>query len=82
MSTADAQAELGRTLARRSARPTTESSNRRNRKLGVVETSSISIVPEPARKAVEDACKKALILWPNAKAAILFGSRARRPLRQ
>ena len=77
MSTAEAQSEFGRTLALHSARPTTESSNRRNRKLGVVETSSRSIVPEPARKVVEDACKKALILWPNAKAAILFGSRAR-----
>ena len=77
MSTAEAQAEFGRTLAGHLARPTTESSNRRNRKLGVVKTSSRSIVPEPARKVVEDACKKALILWPNAKAAILFGSRAR-----
>ncbi len=77
MSTAEAQAGFGRTLARHSGRPTTESSNRRNCKLGVVETSSRSTVPEPARKVVEDACKKALILWPNAKAAILFGSRAR-----
>ena len=77
MSTAEAQAEFGRNLARHSDRPAKESSNRRNRKLGVVETSSRSIFPEPARKVVEDACKKALILWPNAKAAILFGSRAR-----
>ena len=34
-------------------------------------------VPEPACKAVVDFCKDALIKWPNAKAAILFGSRAR-----
>ena len=41
MSTAEAQAEFGQTLARGSARPATESSNRRNHKLGVVETSKL-----------------------------------------
>ena len=43
----------------------------------VVEATANSIAPEPAFKAVEKACKDALNLWPNANAAVLFGSRAR-----
>ncbi len=43
----------------------------------VVEATANSIVPEPAFKAIEKACKDALNSWPNAEAAVLFGSRAR-----
>ena len=71
------QAESGRTLAPDSVRPSAISSNRRFRTWGKVATVENALVPAPACKTVEDACRNALALWPDAKAAILFGSRAR-----
>ena len=43
----------------------------------VVEASANSVASEPAFTAIEKACKNVLVSWPNAKAAVLFGSRAR-----
>lgn len=77
MSTAKAQAEVRRILARGPILQTTESPNRRLRTWGDVEATANSIVPKSAFKAVEKACKDTLVSWPNAKAAVLFGSRAR-----
>ena len=71
------QAESGRTLAPDSVRPSAISSNQRFRTWGKVATVENALVPAPACKTVEDACRNALALWPDAKAAILFGSRAR-----
>ena len=42
-----------------------------------VEANANSVVSEPAFSAIEKACKNALVSWPDAKAAVLFGSRAR-----
>ena len=42
-----------------------------------VDSTASALAAEPVRKAVADLCEDALIKWPNAKAAILFGSRAR-----
>ena len=77
MSTAKAQAEVRRILARGPVPQNWESPNRQLRTWGVVEATAGSIAPDSAFKAVEKACKDALISWPNAKAAVLFGSRAR-----
>ena len=77
MNESEAQAEFGRTLALDPARSPATFSNRRFRTWGKVAAAQKALVPEPRFKAVEDACKNALILWPDAKAAILFGSRAR-----
>ena len=77
MSTAKAQAEVRRILARGPVPQNWESPNRQSRTWGVVEATAGSIAPDSAFKAVEKASKDALISWPNAKAAVLFGSRAR-----
>lgn len=77
MDKSEAQAESGRTLALDSVRPSAIASNRQFRTWGKVAAVDSALVPAPGCKTVEDACRKALALWPNAKAAILFGSRAR-----
>lgn len=75
MSTAEAQAELGLISARNPAQPTAESSERRLWALG--EFGVPALATEPAYEEIVDACKCALNLWPDAKAAILYGSRVR-----
>ena len=77
MNQSEAEAESGRTMAPDSVRPSAISSNRRFRTWGKVAAVENAVVPAPACKTVEDACRNALTLWPDAKAAILFGSRAR-----
>ena len=77
MNQSEAQAESGHTLAPDSVRPSAISSSRRFRTWGKVAAVENAAVPAPACKTVEDACRNALTLWPDAKAAILFGSRAR-----
>ena len=77
MNQSEAQAESGRTMAPDSVRPSAISSSRRFRTWGKVAAVENAVVPAPAYKTVEDACRNALTLWPDAKAAILFGSRAR-----
>ena len=77
MSTAKAQGKFGRNLAPSLDRAVAEPSNRRFRTWSGVNTAAKTFDLETAGKAVEAACKNALALWPNAKAAILFGSRAR-----
>ena len=77
MSAAEAQTEIGRTLALGPARLPAEHSNRRLTARGVATPIEHRRVPEPVFKEVGAACEYALTLWPNAKAAILFGSRAR-----
>ena len=77
MNSAEAQAKTKRNLALDPAWPPKNSSNPRYRSRGTVDATAHALNPRPVRKAVEDACKRALVLWPNAKAAILYGSRAR-----
>ena len=77
MSAAEGQAEIGRILAQDPARSPAELSNRRFRVDAVAAPTENNRVPEPAYEEVGAACEYALRLWPNAKAAILFGSRAR-----
>lgn len=77
MNRSEAQAESGRTMAPDSVRPSAISSSRRFRTWGKVAAVENAVVPAPTYKTVEDACRNALTLWPDAKAAILFGSRAR-----
>ena len=77
MSAAEAQAGIGRTLA---LDPAGLSAERLNRRFGACEVAAPvenNHVSEPAYKEVGAACEYALALWPNANAAILFGSRAR-----
>lgn len=78
MSAAEAQAGIGRTLA---LDPAGLSAERLNRRFGACEVAAPienNHVSEPAYKEVGAACEYAHTLWPNANAAILFGSRARR----
>ena len=77
MSTAEAQAELGRISAPNPVQSVADPTNRRFQTWGGVSATAKTSDLETARKAVEAACKNALISWPDAKAAILFGSRAR-----
>ena len=77
MSAAEAQAELVRSLAPRPARPDVKHPSRRLRTSSDVNATAETSELEYAYKAVEIACNNALISWPDAKAAILFGSRAR-----
>jgi len=77
MDKSEAQAESGRTLALDSVRPSAIASNRRLPTRVNIAAVDNALLPAPACKTVADACKKALALWPDAKAAILFGSRAR-----
>ena len=75
MNTAETKAGLGLISARNPARPTAESSERRLWALG--EFGAPALATEPAYEEIVDACKCALNLWPDAKAAILYGSRVR-----
>ena len=77
MSAAEAEAELEQVLAPRPARSAVEPPNRRFRTSSDVSETAKTSSLESAYKAVGVACSNALISWPDAKAAILFGSRAR-----
>lgn len=77
MSAAEAQAEVERTWALDPYGLFAERSNRRFRASEVAAPIENDRVSEPVCKEVGSACEYALRLWPNAKAAILFGSRAR-----
>ena len=72
-----AEAELGQASASGAAQSAKNSSRRRLWALGHFESNADALVSDPAYKEVEDACKDALVLWPNANAAVLYGSRAR-----
>jgi len=77
MGATEVQAAFRSTSALDQDRSVADSSSGRFRARQAVEATAMAPAPEPARKAVVDFCKDALIKWPNAKAAILFGSRAR-----
>ena len=77
MGAAEVQAAFGSTSALDQDRSVADSSSGRFRARQAVEATAMAPAPESACKAVVDFCKDALIKWPNAKAAILFGSRAR-----
>ena len=77
MSTAEAQAELGRISATAPVPTVADPSNRRFPRRSSVSATAKASDHETDYKSVEVACKNALVSWPNAKAAILFGSRAR-----
>ena len=77
MGTAEVQGAFGSTSALGQDWPVADSANGNFRTRQAVETTAMAFVPEPTCKAVADLCEDALIKWPNAKAAILFGSRAR-----
>ena len=77
MSTAEAQAELGRISATAPVPTVADPSNRRFPRRSSVSATAKASDHETDYKSVEVACKNALVSWPNAKAAVLFGSRAR-----
>ena len=77
MSVADTQTEIRRALAPDPARSPAELSNRRFRACAAAAQTETDHAPGPACKEVGSACEYALTLWPDAKAAILFGSRVR-----
>ena len=72
-----AEAEFGRTSASGAAQSAKNSSRRRLWALGHFESTANALVSDPAYKEIQNACKDALVLWPNAIAAVLYGSRAR-----
>ena len=77
MSSAETQAEFEQTSFPDTGRSLGTSSDRRSRMQGVAETAESAFVPDSACNIVKEKCEDALSLWPNAKAAILYGSRAR-----
>ena len=77
MSSTETQAEFEQTSVPDTGRSLGISSDRRSRMLGVAETAESAFVPDSACNVVKEKCEDALSLWPNAKAAILYGSRAR-----
>ena len=77
MSSTGTQAEFEQTSVPDTGRSLGISSDRRSRMLGVAETAESAFVPDSACNVVKEKCEDALSLWPNAKAAILYGSRAR-----
>ena len=77
MGAAEVQAAFGPASALDRDRSVSDSASGRFRTRRTVETTAMAFAKEPACRAVADLCKDALIKWPNAKAAILFGSRAR-----
>ena len=77
MSSTETQAEFEQTLFPDTGRPLGISPNRRPRIQGISETAATAFVPDSICVIVKEKCENALSQWPNAKAAILFGSRAR-----
>ena len=77
MSSTGTQAEFEQTSFPDTGRSLGISSNRRSRIQGVAETAASAFAPDSACNIVKEKCEDALSLWPNAKAAILYGSRAR-----
>ena len=78
MSSTETQAEFEQTSFPDKGRSLGISSNGRSRMQGISETAANACVPDSARNIVKKRCEDALSLWPNAKAAVLYGSRARR----
>ena len=77
MGAAEVQAAFGPTSALDRDRSASDSANGQFRTGQAIETTAMALSAEPACRAVAGFCKDALTKWPNAKAAILFGSRAR-----
>ena len=77
MSSTETQAEFEQSLFPDTGRSLGISSNRRPRIQGISETAATAFVPDSTCNIVKEMCEDALSLWPNAKAAILYGSRAR-----
>ncbi len=78
MSSTETQAEFEQTSFPDKGRSLGISSNGRSRMRGISETAANAFVPDSACNIVKKRCEDALSLWPNAKAAVLYGSRARR----
>ena len=74
---AEVQAAFGPTSALDRDRSVSDSASGQFRTRRTVETTAMAFAKEQACRAVADLCEDALIKWPNAKAVILFGSRAR-----
>ena len=77
MGATEVQAAFRPTSALDRDRSVSDSASGQFRAEQAVETTAMALPAEPACRTVADLCKDALIRWPNAKAAILFGSRAR-----
>ena len=77
MVAAETQAKFGQTSFSRTGPPHGISLNRRSRIQDIPEKTANTFVPDSACSTVKERCENALSLWPNAKAAILYGSRAR-----
>ena len=77
MLSTEAQAEFGQALFPDMGQSLRNSSNRRPRIQGIAEATAKTFVSDSACNIVKEKCQEALNLWPNAKAAILYGSRAR-----
>ena len=77
MSATQAEAKFGQTLALESSLSGKKASNRRSGTSEVVEAAATAQISETPCDVVRNACREVLKSWPGAKAAILFGSRAR-----
>ena len=77
MGAAEIQAAFGPTSALDRDRSVSDSANGQFRTGQAIEATAMALSAELACRAVAGFCKDALTKWPNAKAAILFGSRAR-----
>lgn len=77
MSTTQAQAKFGQNLTLESSLSGKKASDRRIGNSGIVEAAVTALISETPRNVVRNACREVLKSWPGAKAAILFGSRAR-----
>ena len=77
MSATETQPKFGQTSFSRIDPSYGISLNRRSLIPDTPETTGDTFVPDSAGSIVKEKCENALSLWPNAKAAILYGSRAR-----
>ena len=77
MNSTDAQAEFGQASFPDMGRSLGISSNRRSRIQGIAESTAKAFALDSTHNIVKEKCEDALNLWPNANAAILYGSRAR-----
>ena len=73
----ETQAKFGQTSFPRKGPSHGISLNRKPLIQDIPETTADTFVPDSACSTVKERCENALSLWPNAKAAILYGSRAR-----
>ena len=77
MSSTETRAEFEQTSFPDKGRSLGISSNKRSRVQGISETTANAFTSDSACNIVKEKCENALSLRPNAKAAILYGSRAR-----